>query len=103
MCGLFSLLKRELDVFLINDEGFIMNKKVFTYTVEHEIFEVGDIVTPKSKRSSLEVMKPYTVTSCYEPKYEGDVVCVFVDGHRTGVNGADLMLFSEFQELIKQQ
>jgi hypothetical protein len=80
-----------------------MYKKEFTYVVEHEIFERGDIVTARNKNSSLNIGEQYTVTDCYEPKYEGDVVCVFVDGKRTGVDGANLMLFSEYQDLIKQQ
>ena len=66
--------------------------KEFSYIVEHEIFEVGDKVTPKSMRSALDYKKTYTVAKCTEPKYEGDIVCVFVEGRITGVNGADLEL-----------
>jgi hypothetical protein len=76
----------------------MMFVKQFTYVVEHKIYEKGDIVTAMSKRHSLDVGKQYIVTECFEPKYEGDVVTVFVEGRKTGVDGYGLILFSEYEK-----
>ena len=65
--------------------------KEFSYIVEHEIFEVGDKVSPLNKNCPLDD-GVYIVTECTEPKYEGDIVCVFVDGRKTGIDGRNLLL-----------
>lgn len=74
--------------------------KTFTYVVEHEIYEKGDIVTARSNKHSLNFGEKYIVTECIEPKYEGDTVTVFVEGRKSGVDGYGVMLFSEDENKI---
>jgi hypothetical protein len=63
-----------------------MRKKEIQWTETITVFDVGEVVRPTSRRCPLADVS-WTVTKCIEPRFPGDPVIVFVEGHPTGVNG----------------
>jgi hypothetical protein len=62
-----------------------MKSIVITWEEEYKIFEPGDVVRAKSRRSGLsEDDRRYTVTGCHIPQYAGDESIVYLDGVKYG-------------------
>lgn len=78
-----------------------MEIRTVTYTEEYKWFEAGELITPTSNRTPLEMGRVYTVIKCSAPKFAGDSSVVWVEGRIQGIetnylNPVEIALIKEF-------